>query len=122
MTTMVTHKAQYGVKFVGYSAWIIARKHGREVEYATLDLITGYASVNGNCGRVNSQRADLGPLVRSLPDLKNELEVLLSQHPAHGGKRQQYDHRVSWPKHHLGCGWHGPEKVYSTSNQTILRD
>ena len=84
MTTMAAHTTQYGVQFVGYSASVMARKCGREVEYATLDFITGYASVNGDCGRVNSQRADLGPLVRSLPDLKNELEALLSQHPAHG--------------------------------------
>jgi hypothetical protein len=84
MMTMAAQTTQYGVKFVGYSAVVMARKYGREVEYATLDFITGYASVLGDYSSVTSKRADLGPLVRSLPDLKSELQALLSQHPAHG--------------------------------------
>jgi hypothetical protein len=84
MTTMVAHKTQYGVKFVGYSAWIIARKYGREVEYAQFDFVSGYAFLRSDCGSVKSELADLGPLVKSLPDLKSELQALLSQHPAHG--------------------------------------
>jgi hypothetical protein len=84
MTTMAAHMTQYGVQFVGYSASVMARKYGREVDYATLDFITGYASVLGDCGWVNSKRVDLGSLVRSLPDLRSELQALLSQHPAHG--------------------------------------
>jgi hypothetical protein len=33
---------------------------------------------------MDSKRADLGPLVRSLPDLKSELQALLSQQSARG--------------------------------------
>jgi hypothetical protein len=36
-------EAKYAVKFVGYSAYVIARKHGREIQYATLDFVSGAA-------------------------------------------------------------------------------
>jgi hypothetical protein len=42
---------RYGVKFVGYSADVIARKYGRDVEYAVLDFVSGAASMNADGGR-----------------------------------------------------------------------
>jgi hypothetical protein len=86
MTTTMAHKTKYGVQFIGYYASVMARKYGRDVEYATLDLITGYAFLRGDCGSVDSQLADLGPFVKSLPDLKSELQSLICQHSANGGK------------------------------------
>jgi hypothetical protein len=41
-------KARYGVKFVGYSAFVIARKYGREIDYAQLDFVAGGASIHGD--------------------------------------------------------------------------
>jgi hypothetical protein len=76
-------KPKYGVKFVGYSADVIARKYGREVEYATLDFVTGRALVRANIGWVTvSNRADLGPFLRSLPNLARDLGELLHQRAA----------------------------------------
>jgi hypothetical protein len=73
-------QAMYGVKFVGYSANLIARKYGREVEYATLDFITGGVSVMGNGGWVAaSKRIDLERFLRILPKLTSELQDLLHQ-------------------------------------------
>jgi len=68
-------KAQYGVKFVGYSAYVIARgKYGREVEYATLDFFSGAASVHADGGWVLvPKRIDLEPFLKSLPKIANEL-------------------------------------------------
>jgi hypothetical protein len=73
----MAHKVQYGVKFVGYSADVI--KKGCESAYATLDFVTGHASVHADQGWVSSKRADLGPFVRSLPKLITELQQRLCQ-------------------------------------------
>jgi hypothetical protein len=77
----MSRQAKYGVKFVGYSADVIARKHGREIKYANLDFVTGGASVwVEDCGLVMvPKRVDLGPFVRSLPNLASELGELLCQ-------------------------------------------
>jgi hypothetical protein len=73
-------QVMYGVKFVGYLAVVIARKYAREVEYATLDFVSGSVSVHGNGGGiVVSKRIDLGPFVKSLPELTSELQDLLHQ-------------------------------------------
>jgi hypothetical protein len=75
--------AQYGVKFVGYSADVIARKYGREVQYATLDFVSDAASMHADGGWVMVRnRVDLGPFLRNLPNLASELEQLLRQHVA----------------------------------------
>jgi hypothetical protein len=74
---------QYGVKFVGYSAAVIARKNGREVQYAGLDFFNDVASMHADGGWVMVRnRVDLGPFLRSLPNLAGELEELLCQHVA----------------------------------------
>jgi hypothetical protein len=42
-------KAKYAVQFVGYLASVIAReKYGREVEYATLDFVSGATSIHAD--------------------------------------------------------------------------
>jgi hypothetical protein len=68
-------EAQYGVKFVGYSAYVIARgKYGREIEYATLDFVSGAASMHADGGWVLvPKRIDLEPFLKSLPEIANEL-------------------------------------------------
>jgi hypothetical protein len=72
---------RYGVKFVGYSAEVIARKNGRDVEYAMLDFVSGAASMHAHGGWVIvPKRIDLKPFLESLPKLANELqEALLRQ-------------------------------------------
>jgi hypothetical protein len=72
----MTHKVQYGVKFVGYSAEVIRK--GCEVAYAKLDFVTGHASVHTDQGWVSSKRTDLGPFVQNLPKLATELQQRLS--------------------------------------------
>jgi len=68
-------EAQYGVKFVGYSAYVIARgKYGHEVEYATLDFVSGAASMHADGGWVLvPKRIDLEPFLKGLPEIANEL-------------------------------------------------
>jgi hypothetical protein len=69
------------VKFVGYSANVIARKYGRDVEYAMLDFVSGAAFMRADGGLVTvPKRIDLKPFLESLPKLANELqEALLRQ-------------------------------------------
>jgi hypothetical protein len=75
-------KADYGVKFVGYSADVIARKDGREVDYARLDFASGAASMYADGGRVvASKRGDLEPFLKSLPNLVNAIQVLQATGP-----------------------------------------
>ena len=71
----MAHKVQYGVKFVGYSAEVIRK--GCEAAYATLDFVTGHASVHADQGWVSSKRTDLGPFVQNLPKLATELQQRL---------------------------------------------
>jgi hypothetical protein len=72
---------RYGVKFVGYSAEVIARKNGRDVEYVMLDFVSGAALMHADGGWVTvPKRIDLKPFLESLPSLANELqEALLRQ-------------------------------------------
>src|SRR5262249_10519662 len=65
--SVMAHNAKYGVKFVGYSAYVVRKGH--EGEYAVLDFVTGHASVFADLGWINSKRADLGAFVRTLPTL-----------------------------------------------------
>jgi hypothetical protein len=71
----MAHNVRYGVKFVGYSADV--HRKGCEAAYATLDFITGLASVHADEGWVSAKRADLGPFVKNLPKLATELQQLL---------------------------------------------
>ena len=92
---------RYGVKFVGYSADVIARKYGRDVVYATLDFVSGAAFMNAEGGLVTvDKRIDLKPFLESLPKLANELqEALLRQRNGDlsqqaAGERGAADERV----------------------------
>jgi hypothetical protein len=73
-------EAKYAVKFVGYSAYVIARKNGREIQYATLDFVSGAAALlaEGGCVVV-PKRIDLRPFLNSLPKLTNELQFAQTQ-------------------------------------------
>lgn|SRR5262245_5794272 len=71
-------RAKYGAKFVGYSAYVIARKYGRDVYYAQLDFVCGAVFMLADGGWVGVQcRSDLGPFLKTLPELANELRHLL---------------------------------------------
>jgi hypothetical protein len=78
----MAHNAKYGVKFVGYSAYVVRKGH--EGEYAVLDFVTGRASVIADLylGWVSSKRADLGAFVRNLPTLSTELQQRLRSDPS----------------------------------------
>jgi hypothetical protein len=73
-------KARFGVKFIGYTAYLGARKYHREIDYAELSFLTGTASILADGGWVKVRnRADLGPLMKILPDLANELRERLRE-------------------------------------------
>jgi hypothetical protein len=73
-------QAKYGVKFVGYGAYVIARKNRQEVQYAMLDFVTGGVILNADRGWVRaSHRVDLEPFLKSLPDRASELHQILRQ-------------------------------------------
>ena len=76
----MSRKAKYAVKFVGYSASVIAAKYGRELEYATLDFVSGAFFMHADGGSVIvPKRVDAEPFLKSLPKLANELEDRLRQ-------------------------------------------
>jgi hypothetical protein len=69
---------RYGVKFVGYTADVIARKYGRDVEYAMLDFVSGATYMHADGGWVTvPKRIDLKPFLESLPKLATELQEAL---------------------------------------------
>jgi hypothetical protein len=68
---------RYGVKFVGYSANVIARKNGRDVEYARLDFVSGAAFMRADGGWVTvPKRIDLKPFLESLPKPRTSFKRL----------------------------------------------
>ena len=72
----MSREARYAVKFVGYSAEVIARgKFGRDVVYAMLDFVSGAVSMFADEGWVMvSNRSDLEPFLKGLPKLANEIQ------------------------------------------------
>jgi hypothetical protein len=46
----MSREPRYRVNFVGYSAYAVARKHGRDVDYAMLDFISGAAFMRADGG------------------------------------------------------------------------
>jgi hypothetical protein len=125
---------RYGVKFVGYSGDVIARKYGRDVEYAVLDFVSGAASMHADGGWVTvPKRIDLKPFLESLPKLTNELqEALLRQRngessqqatgvPERGATDDMVS--VSFGPNTGFCGpRYGDQSLYPTANRTIHRD
>jgi hypothetical protein len=69
-------KVQYGVKFVGYAAYVVARgKYGRNVEYAMLDFVSGCVLMHADGGWVQVPKsADIEPFLKNLPKIENELQ------------------------------------------------
>ena len=85
----MSREARYAVKFVGYSADVIARgKYGRDVDYAMLDFVSGAVFMNADEGWVTvSNRIDLEPFLKGLPKLANEIHDRLRER--HGEFSQQ---------------------------------
>jgi hypothetical protein len=80
---------KYGVKFIGYSAFVGAHENGHEVDYAQLDFVTGAASVKTDCGWVIApSRAELSSIVAALPTRKREIRELLRQRAAQTANQQ----------------------------------
>jgi hypothetical protein len=72
------------VRYVGYSAYVIVRKYTREVQYATLDFVSGAVliSVDDRGFVMVPKRVDLEPLLTELPKLADELQNLVRQREA----------------------------------------
>ena len=51
-------KVKYGVKFIGYSAFVVGRKFGRETQHAMLDFLTDDVSINADGGHVLAKRTN----------------------------------------------------------------
>src|SRR5262249_15302780 len=63
----------YAVRFIGYSAWIIAREGN--TDYASIDFISGAASLSANEGHlIVPSRAALSSAVADLPLCIDELK------------------------------------------------
>ena len=74
------YKTKYGVQFVGYSAKVIARKYGRQVDYAMLDFAGGGTSIHVEGGLVMvPKRTELAPFLKILPTLATELKDRLRE-------------------------------------------
>jgi hypothetical protein len=50
----VSKVSRFGVAFVGYTANIFGLKNGREIEYATLDFVSGCAILKADGGRAKT--------------------------------------------------------------------
>jgi hypothetical protein len=76
---MIATTPKYAVKFVGYSAYVVTRKRGREVTLATIDFVTGRTALLTGPGDWVTVRgcSDLASFVKCLPDLTSELERLM---------------------------------------------
>lgn len=77
-------KARYVVKFVGYSAYVFARKYGREIDYAQLDFEGGGVTIRADRGwAMVPKRTEVAPFLKALPELAQELRDLVqgAAHP-----------------------------------------
>jgi hypothetical protein len=68
---------KYGVRFIGYSARVVARRNGRDVDYAQLDLVSGVRSIHAYGGWIMAH--EIGLFVNNLPQIAAELEELLRE-------------------------------------------
>jgi hypothetical protein len=93
-------KPKYGVRFVGYSADVFAKKNGREVEYAMLDFAFGTTRVSVEGGWVIAR--DFRALMHDLPNVVAELEELLEELASSPG----------------GKAWRGPYSATQLSEQS----
>jgi hypothetical protein len=68
--TSMSKVTRFGVKFVGYGAWIIGLKRELEIDYAYLDFVSGCATLIAEGGDVTvNNLADLRQVVADLPKL-----------------------------------------------------
>jgi hypothetical protein len=76
---LMPHKPKYAVKYVGYAAYVVARgKCGTEIDYATIDFVSGAVSLHANGGSILSpNRNDVASFVNELPELANDLQARL---------------------------------------------
>ena len=72
-------KARYVVKFVGYSAYVFARKYGREIDYAQLDFEGGGVTIRADRGWATAGTCG-----------QRCLGIGLSGHPRSGAPAQRY--------------------------------
>ena len=103
--------SRFGIKFIGYIADIIALKNGCEVDYATMDFVSGGVILKATGGFVSvTNRADLELFVASLPKRVNELQELLTANMS-----ADNNHVIA-----LACGQNSVH-IYSTAdpNQVI---
>src|SRR5262245_60303018 len=73
-------ESRYAVKFVGYSAFVIPRKYGRngEASVADLNFGCGVACMHADGGLVIAPtRIDLKPFLERLPKVATELQEAL---------------------------------------------
>jgi hypothetical protein len=60
--------ARHGVKFVGYTAYIVAIAEGDDIHYATVDFVSGGIVLVADDGFVTASNcSELAPFVASLP-------------------------------------------------------
>jgi hypothetical protein len=81
------NELRFGIKFVGYAAYVIALKgpleRPEELDYAILDFVSGGALLHGDEGFVSvPKRSDLAPFVSSL---RPQIDFLLTQQEAARG-------------------------------------
>lgn len=70
-------RIQLGVKFINYTAFIVARKKDREVVYGEICFLSGMTTIKATGGWVTvPKRADLVPFVASLPLYADRLRNL----------------------------------------------
>jgi hypothetical protein len=127
------HEPRYGVKFVGYSANVIARKNGRDVEYARLDFVSGAAFMRADGGWVTVPKPiDLKPFLKASQNRERasrgspaptQWRIITASHwRARARSCRRYAQRVLWSKHCLGSPRYGDQSLYPTTNQAIHRD
>jgi hypothetical protein len=116
---------RYGVKFVGYSANVIARKNGRDVEYARLDFVSGAAFMRADGGWVTVPKpTDLKPFLESLPKPRTSFKRL----PCANAMANHHSKPLACPSEELpticsACSpRYGDQSLYPTTNQAIHRD
>jgi hypothetical protein len=69
------------VAFCGYSAYVVARRYGREMKYGELDFVSGAVHMHADDGWVLvPKRADLEPFLKTLSEDADQLQDLVRKH------------------------------------------
>jgi len=76
----MAQKFIYGVQFTGYLADVLAHHDGKNTKYATLDFVTGWATLFQQASWVSaSSAAKLHQFMGSLPRIRGDLKQLLAE-------------------------------------------